>query len=422
VKDLNGSLNAIGEGINTGQRIMSFALENQILVSQAYFEVVSCLSDDYKALFQLRGVETDKHVREHTVYTLLPPGSREPSAKGTELGLSGASTPATPSRQTAAAHAPTAVGAPERQKRSRVPPLVAGALVIFIVALVTWRLSGSLGIKEPSTAHDPHVNATASRDVALPPAKSSESNAAVTSPIEAPTPQRTAMRSGTPVARVPKDENASAAQPAETKVTNKTNLAYDEGMRLIDEQKPAEAVHHFDDAIRANPNHVLAYLGRAQAHRLLSQFEMSIEDCNHAMGIKPAEPRVYFCRGFGEGSLKRYDLALRDYNEAIRLNPKFAPAYEMRGDANFNLQQFGRALEDFNQAIALKPNNAQNYLRRAAVYENLKQYRKAIQDCDQAISLQPGNFRAYNRRANAKKLSGDLRGSDADERQARQLK
>jgi len=73
VKDLNGRL--IGEGINSGQRIMSFAPENQILVSQSYFEVVSCLSDDYKALFKLKGVETDKHVREHTVYSLLPPAS-----------------------------------------------------------------------------------------------------------------------------------------------------------------------------------------------------------------------------------------------------------------------------------------------------------------------------------------------------------
>ena len=77
VKDLNGSLNAIGDGINAGQRIMSFAPENQILVSQSFFDVVSRLSDDYKALFKLKGIETDKHIREHTVYSLLPPGSEE---------------------------------------------------------------------------------------------------------------------------------------------------------------------------------------------------------------------------------------------------------------------------------------------------------------------------------------------------------
>src|SRR5580692_10083258 len=80
VKDINGALNAIGDGMNAGQRIMSFAAENQILVSQSFFEVVSRLSDDYKDLFKLKGVETDKHVREHTVYKLLPPGGEKTQA------------------------------------------------------------------------------------------------------------------------------------------------------------------------------------------------------------------------------------------------------------------------------------------------------------------------------------------------------
>jgi TolB-like protein/class 3 adenylate cyclase len=75
VRDINGALNAIGDGINAAQRVMSFAPENRILVSQSFFEVVSRLSDEYKAMFQLRGKEKDKHVREHTLYYLIPAGS-----------------------------------------------------------------------------------------------------------------------------------------------------------------------------------------------------------------------------------------------------------------------------------------------------------------------------------------------------------
>ena len=55
VKDINGALNAIGDGINAGQRIMGFAAENQILVSQSFFEVVSRLSDDYKTTLRVEG-------------------------------------------------------------------------------------------------------------------------------------------------------------------------------------------------------------------------------------------------------------------------------------------------------------------------------------------------------------------------------
>lgn len=41
VKDINDRPNIFGDGINVAQRIMSFAGENQILVSRSYFEVTS---------------------------------------------------------------------------------------------------------------------------------------------------------------------------------------------------------------------------------------------------------------------------------------------------------------------------------------------------------------------------------------------
>src|SRR2546422_5889390 len=71
VKDLNGQMNIIGDGINVAQRVMSFARPGQLLVSRSFYEVVSCLSRDYKALFRHEGQRTDKHVREHEVYAVV---------------------------------------------------------------------------------------------------------------------------------------------------------------------------------------------------------------------------------------------------------------------------------------------------------------------------------------------------------------
>ncbi len=94
VKDLNGQLNIIGDGINVAQRVMGFAEPGQILVSRSYYEVVSRLSKDYEKLFHYEGSRTDKHVREHEVYAIaaisgtllhLPPPGKPPavSASGT---------------------------------------------------------------------------------------------------------------------------------------------------------------------------------------------------------------------------------------------------------------------------------------------------------------------------------------------------
>src|SRR5689334_7714254 len=71
VKDLNDQINIIGDGINVAQRDMSFARAGQLLVSRSFYEVVSCLSRDYANLFRHEGARTDKHVREHEVYSIV---------------------------------------------------------------------------------------------------------------------------------------------------------------------------------------------------------------------------------------------------------------------------------------------------------------------------------------------------------------
>jgi class 3 adenylate cyclase len=71
VKDLNGQMNIIGDGINVAQRVMSFSRPGQLLVSRSFYEVVSCLSRDYASLFRHEGSRTDKHVRAHEVYAVV---------------------------------------------------------------------------------------------------------------------------------------------------------------------------------------------------------------------------------------------------------------------------------------------------------------------------------------------------------------
>lgn len=70
LKDINGQVNIIGDGINVAERVMGFAKPGSILVSRPYYEVVSRLSDDFAKILQYEGSRTDKHVREHEVYAV----------------------------------------------------------------------------------------------------------------------------------------------------------------------------------------------------------------------------------------------------------------------------------------------------------------------------------------------------------------
>lgn len=79
LKDINDRVNVVGDGINVAQRIMDFSTANQIMVSRAYFDVISRISDGADGLFEFLGERYDKHERAHEIYRLLDqPGVRAP--------------------------------------------------------------------------------------------------------------------------------------------------------------------------------------------------------------------------------------------------------------------------------------------------------------------------------------------------------
>jgi Tfp pilus assembly protein PilF/class 3 adenylate cyclase len=441
IKDINGALNAIGDGMNAGQRIMSFAAENQILVSQSFFEVVSRLSDDYKLLFQLKGVETDKHVREYTVYHLIAPGSERREPIVANAGGQGA--PAAPARAIGVAASPEHRAPQNRSVSSSMPSWrAAGAALVVLAVVGAWYFHRSsvpalpnlntrlVGQSQASAPPDqPPAGKIAEPSPAAPiavehsdkpesPAHPAETRGAR---VEA-APIASAQPENPPALPEPEPEPEPVARPESpaTPLSADAKAAYAEAMRLLDQDKPAEATRHFDDALRASPDYVDAYIGRAEARRLLVQYELSIEDCKKIIQIRADDPRGYNCRGSGYQLLKQYEPALRDFNEAIRLNPGFAMAYSNRGGAYSGLQQYDRAVQDYSQAIHLRPRNVLFHQKRAAAYNSLKQYDKAIKDYTEAIRLQPNDLRAYLLRASSEDASGDSNGADADRRHVRE--
>jgi serine/threonine protein kinase len=76
VFDVNQRANVVGDGINVAQRIVDFAQPNQIVVSRAYYEVISRITDNAAGIFSPLGLHLDKHLRSHDIYAVLDPQSR----------------------------------------------------------------------------------------------------------------------------------------------------------------------------------------------------------------------------------------------------------------------------------------------------------------------------------------------------------
>ncbi len=349
VKDLNGRLNAIGEGINSGQRVMSFAPDNQILVSQSYFEVVSCLSDDYKVLFKLKGIETDKHVREHTVYSLLPPATGTWQAPQARQPAPPEPAPpivvALPPPVAAAPARPVAVAPePQPRKSSALPLLLVGALVFLVAALVLWRLTGSGGAKAstPLAASTTAASSAAAEPAATQPAVSQPPAA------QAPTEQPPAAQ---PAVAQPAVAQYPAAQPPVA--------------RYPTAQPPA-----------APP--VAPQATQSPAIATKSYVPPPTQEQAPAPAPPPAESRVP----------QSSDPALDSLNQAIQANPNDAGAYLRRAQFYERLRQHDKAIQDFNQAIRLQPDNAQAYAGRANAKQMAGDGRGAAADRIYAYRLQ----------------------------------
>ena len=70
VTDVNGHPNLVGEGVNSAERIMSFADPGDTTASRSFQEAVYYLDASFQSLFEPLGMRTDKHGREHEVFRL----------------------------------------------------------------------------------------------------------------------------------------------------------------------------------------------------------------------------------------------------------------------------------------------------------------------------------------------------------------
>jgi class 3 adenylate cyclase len=74
VTDVNGHPNLVGEGINSAERIMSFAEPGDTTASRSFQEAVYYLDASFQSLFEPLGMRADKHGREHEVFRLTTSG------------------------------------------------------------------------------------------------------------------------------------------------------------------------------------------------------------------------------------------------------------------------------------------------------------------------------------------------------------
>ena len=160
-------------------------------------------------------------------------------------------------------------------------------------------------------------------------------------------------------------------------------------------RKYGEAVKHFTEAIKLNPDHADAYNNRGAAYYKKGDVDSAISDYTEAIQLNPDHADAYNNRGAAYYKKGDVDSAINDYTDAITRNSRSATVYNNRGNVYVDKGDFDEAISDYTEAIELKSDYADAYYNRGTVYAKKGDFDKAIRDFDKAIQLNPDDAEVY---------------------------
>lgn len=198
---------------------------------------------------------------------------------------------------------------------------------------------------------------------------------------------------------------------------------YIEGRDQIENVQVDKARPLFEEAIKADPNFALGYLGlflsggnftankqniekavslmdkASEGEKLLitfykDQFDGNIakqkKDLEQLQSMFPDNKRVELIAGTFEQFVNQdYDAAIRHYQKAIKTDPNYAPAYNIMGYAYSDKNDFSKAEEAFKKYISLNPNSPNPYDSYAELLLRNGRYDASIEQYNKALDIDP---------------------------------
>jgi tetratricopeptide (TPR) repeat protein len=167
------------------------------------------------------------------------------------------------------------------------------------------------------------------------------------------------------------------AKLSETKVENEIGLLdkkiagkpreaenyYQKGLLLAQTRDYRNAIYYFDEAIRLDPNLLMAWFCRANTRYKLSELINANNDMDYVfdasrdltVSVRPID---------SVSKAKAYNQIIRDYNKVISLDPDFYFVYFNKGYVRSLTGDYWGAINDFSKAIDLKDDFAEAYYNK----------------------------------------------------------
>lgn len=179
------------------------------------------------------------------------------------------------------------------------------------------------------------------------------------------------------------------------------DVHYNRALILLNEERPAEAVAGFEEALKAYPTFVHAWELRGSALQDLDRPLDALASYEQALRLKPDSVSALMHRGDIQTNLQRFDEAIETYDRLIALIPDMASAWINRGIALAALGRVAEALDSLDRALEHAPDDARAHSERAIILQDQGRHTDALAACEIALRLCSGMAEAWNTRGNA---------------------
>jgi len=167
------------------------------------------------------------------------------------------------------------------------------------------------------------------------------------------------------------------------------------GNALAEEGRLDEAINHYTEALRINPNNAKAYNNLGQALTYLGRQTEAFAQFSKALQIDPKHVEALNSMGNALVHLGRIDEAISHYTKALRIKPDYASAHNNLGNALKHLGRLDEAVSHYSKALQLDPDNAEAHNNLGILLAEKGKADQAMEHYIEALRLNPDSAAAY---------------------------
>jgi tetratricopeptide (TPR) repeat protein len=180
------------------------------------------------------------------------------------------------------------------------------------------------------------------------------------------------------------------------------------GVVVAQQGKIDEAISHYRQAQRLNPESVETHNNLANVLRQRGQVDEAMSCYRQALRCRPDSAETYNNLGIALTELGKFDEATSCYRDALRINPHSAEANNNLGEALKRMGRLEEAIDFFHQALRVNPHFAEAHNSLGDAQKQLGQFDEALSSFERAIQLNASFAGAQWNRALMWLLLGDF--------------